>query len=193
MQAGKLAASPRPSRNMASAKAGHRKRRAWQHGCNAPKADGDRERLARAQLVGQATRDQHRDAISQLKRDGDDPVLVVIQARNHAFERVFQIGDHGAVDVGDDRGEKQHARKSSSAGRSCGPPARRWQKKLATRHLLETFGQTPGKAFVVRPIIPARGGVAWLRLYRQNSSAVAVRIRVSYAAEVNRGRAGRRR
>ena len=88
-------------------KTGDRKRRARQHGCDAPQSDGDRERLARAQLVGQTTRDQHRDAVSQLERDCDDPVLVVVQARDNAFERVFEIGDHGAVDIGDDRGEKQ--------------------------------------------------------------------------------------
>jgi hypothetical protein len=83
------------------------KRRARQHGRDAPQADGDGERLARAELVGEPAGHHHADGVGRRESSQDVTVLDAVEAGNLGFKEFFKIGDHAAVDVRDDRSQKQ--------------------------------------------------------------------------------------
>jgi hypothetical protein len=129
IQAGKLAASPRPSKNMATPKVTTENAKRRQHGCDAPEADGDRKCLARAQLVSKSAGHHHANGISSLERSEDVTVLDAIEAGDHALKKLFKIGDDSAVDVGDDRGEEQGGSRLPSANATCASPERDSQEE----------------------------------------------------------------
>ena len=139
MQAGKLAASPRPSRNMAMAKVSDGKRCARQHGRDTPDADSDGKSLARAKLVSQPARDDHPNGVSRLKRRKDVSVFNAVESRDDALEEFLQIRDDAAIDISDDGGQKQQRANDPALMGIRDRATERWQRNCAIRYLPEAY------------------------------------------------------
>ena len=106
MQAGKVGRFAEAQKEHGEAEGEHRGGEARQHGGDAPERDGDGEAAARAQTVGEAAGADQADGVGRLEGRGHVAVLLFVEA-DDAFEGVFQVGQHAAIDVGDHGGEEE--------------------------------------------------------------------------------------